>query len=187
MARLIEVCRYHGFYNFAQKTKKYKELWKSNSGKVAIVLAFIVVGLFYAINNSSNNHTLLGIYRTILLFMIPSLIGMLGFLIAGLALMASIITDRAVKNIDKICKIDKLAGILYSFYFEAGVTAGCVILMLIAYIVTYYPVNICNLIAYCCIFVIVYFVAFSVLYAVSLIGTCLNFFFLNVYYNNLDT
>ena len=184
MARLVDFCRYNGFIDFAKKKRKYREFYKGHEAIISMILSVLVAAILLYIDCHVGNIS--DICQSIFSFLIPSMIGLLGFLIAGLALMASIITTKAVETINKINKVERLAAILYSFYFEAGIVGFSVVVMIILYLFTYISLATHWFVNFLLIFLVAYPVFFSLIYAVELLGTCINFFFLNVYYSNLS-
>ncbi|MDQ0202492.1 hypothetical protein [Pectinatus haikarae] len=124
------------------------------------------------------------VIKNIFLMLVPGLIGLLGFLVAGLAMMASIITKEAILKIDEKKKSKSLVGILFSFYFEGFIVGLNIVLMILSYILVSFPQKINFYIFMILAFLISYIFWFSIIYAITLLGTCINFFFVNVYYND---
>ena len=166
-------------------TKKYKEFLFRKEAIVSLffslLICVVLIFLYKDVTDAAMTNTL----KNILVMLIPGLIGLLGFLVTGLAMMASIITREAVRKIDEMEKAKSLAGILFSFYFEGFVIGLNILCMIFSYIILDFPASF-NV--YCLIgvsFFLAYIFWFSILYAISLLGTCINFFFVNVYYTGL--
>lgn len=175
--------RTNSFKSMLIDTKKYRELYKPNEAKLAMALAMIITAIFFFLSDSISNLEMTNLLKNIFSILISGLIGLLGFLVTGLAMMASIITKKSVGNIDSLGKTRSLAGILFSFYFEGAMVGFNIIVMLLTYVVLTFPMKIIF-----CVFVVLtaivsYSFIFTVLYAVTLLGSCINFFFVNVCYD----
>ena len=176
--------RTNSFKSMLIDTKKYRELYKPNEAKLAIILAAIFTSIIFFLNESIGNLEMTDLLKNIFSILISGLIGLLGFLVTGLAMMASIITKKSVENIDSLGKTKSLAGILFSFYFEGAVVGFNIIVMLIAYVVLAFPIEIVDIVLMVLTAIIAYTFFFTILYAVTLLGSCINFFFVNVCYDH---
>lgn len=176
--------RTNSFKSMLIDTKKYRELYKPNEAKLAIILAAIFTSIIFFLNESIDNFEMTNLLKNIFSILISGLIGLLGFLVTGLAMMASIITKKSVENIDSLGKTKSLAGILFSFYFEGAMVGFNIIVMLIAYVVLAFPIEIVDSVLMVLTAIIAYTFFFTILYAVTLLGSCINFFFVNVCYDH---
>ena len=176
--------RTNSFKSMLIDTKKYRELYKPNEAKLAIILAVIFTIIIFFLNESIGNLEMTDLLKNIFSILISGLIGLLGFLVTGLAMMASIITKKSVENIDSLGKTKSLAGILFSFYFEGAMVGFNIIVMLIAYVVLAFPIEIVDSVLIVLTAIIAYTFFFTILYAVTLLGSCINFFFVNVCYDH---
>ena len=174
----------NSFKSMLIDTKKYRELYKPNEAKLAIILAVIFTIIIFFLNESIGNLEMTDLLKNIFSILISGLIGLLGFLVTGLAMMASIITKKSVENIDSLGKTKSLAGILFSFYFEGAMVGFNIIVMLIAYVVLAFPIEIVDSVLIVLTAIIAYTFFFTILYAVTLLGSCINFFFVNVCYDH---
>lgn len=176
--------RTNSFKSMLIDTRKYRELYKPNEAKLAIILAVIFTIIIFFLNESIGNLEMTDLLKNIFSILISGLIGLLGFLVTGLAMMASIITKKSVENIDSLGKTKSLAGILFSFYFEGAMVGFNIIVMLIAYVVLAFPIEIVDSVLIVLTAIIAYTFFFTILYAVTLLGSCINFFFVNVCYDH---
>ncbi|WP_432748906.1 hypothetical protein NXG61_08450 [Pectinatus haikarae] len=177
-------CRKNSFYSMLCITKKYKELYKSKESKLTFILAMASIIILYLLYDEIFSLQMTDVIKNIFLMLVPGLIGLLGFLVAGLAMMASIITKEAILKIDEKKKSKSLVGILFSFYFEGFIVGLNIVLMILSYILVSFPQKINFYIFMILAFLISYIFWFSIIYAITLLGTCINFFFVNVYYND---
>ena len=88
MAHLKYFKKYNTFCSLMKDTKKYEEFYKENSSKLSIALSVIFSVLLIFIFWDSPDLFMTKINALIGL-LLPALIGLLGFYIAGLAIMAS--------------------------------------------------------------------------------------------------
>lgn len=183
-----DLCKNHSFFSFLKITNKYIEIKKTESKWAALFALGITVYLVSLFSIKEIIH----IIETVIILVIPSSIGAIGFLFSGLALMATIITHKALNKIDAIGKIKSVVGILFSCYFCAGVIVLSIVFSAIFFMIIHYPAissmtswnNVLGYIVIGIIGITVYLYFFSLFYLVSLIGTCLKFFFINLYYND---
>ncbi|MBP2629872.1 MAG: hypothetical protein H6Q70_500 [Firmicutes bacterium] len=169
------------YFSMLRERKKYNELC---CGHVAYISMFIT-GLIILII-SFWDLQFVDRFEGLLTAIIGGLLGLLGFLITGLSILASIITTKATIEIDKRNSAQELIGLLFSFYFSGSLTAIGVFLAVIDYLIIkidmpfswwlFIPLEIST----------AYLVIFSILYAVGLLGTCINVFLLNVQWNRKD-
>lgn len=184
MLDLKHFFRTNSFKSMLIDTKKYRELYKPNEAKLAMILSVIVTIVIFFLNDFIDNSEMTNLLKNIFSILISGLIGLLGFLVTGLAMMASIITKKSVENIDSLGKTKSLVGILFSFYFEGAMVGFNIVVMLIAYVVLAFPTAMMDSVLIVLTFIIAYSFFFTVLYAVTLLGSCINFFFVNVCYDH---
>lgn len=173
----------NSFKSMLIDTKKYRELYKPNEAKLAVFLALMFTIIMFFLKDSIDDSEMTNLLKNIFSILISGLIGLLGFLVTGLAMMASIITKKSVENIDSLGKTKSLAGILFSFYFEGAMVGFNIIVMLATYIVLTFPIEIMDDVLILSTAIIAYSFFFTILYAVTLLGSCINFFFVNVCYD----
>lgn len=171
----------HSFRSFFILTKKYREFISLES-----VCSFILSIGYLAIEcQMIEKRELIYQIYSLYLLMIPPYIGIIGFLFAGLALMASIMTPKALKRIDNEGKILQFSSILFSFYFCGALVLISIGLAALFFIFTQFelleiyvlPNKLFLLFAEFGL----YFLVFALIYTVSLIGSCIKLYFLNIY------
>ncbi len=183
---------YISFFDFLRDTKKYRELVKDHSSILSIILSmFFTVVLYNYIlfDKDYLNKTI----DSLLLSFSAGLFSLLGVYIAGLAIFMSIIKPNTIENLNRRNRIHNLVGILFSFYFIGAFVLLTIILFIIAYFRLpidlvlqrflnenmYYFIVTKGVVVYLCITLYSFF--FSISYTVALLGTCINFFFANLY------
>lgn len=181
MAKLKDFYKYNSFISLFLETKKYRGV-RRKEFFLSFVLMIISLILIYKLYCYNTDQDLLQMIRNIINLLIPSFIGLLGFLIAGMSLMATIITKEVLRKIDEKDKIENIAGILYSFYLEGGIIGFNIIVLIYLSLIVYMPITLNFYCLMSAFFFVGFMVWFSILYAISLLGTCFNFFFMNMYY-----
>ena len=177
MAKLESFTRYNSFFYLMKSTKKYKELIKECSARFAFLFTAVLSVLFVYIFNE-NTGEFINVAMNLIEILLPALIGLLGFYIAGLAIMASLIGKKTIELLDERSQIENLAGVLFCYYFAAAAVLITVIIFLFCYLFMVIDYQSPVWITYLCIFLSSYSFLFSICYTVSLLGSCINFLFL---------
>ena len=184
-AHLIDYCHTNSFFSLLQDTKKYHELYSSKEARTSLLLSLLFILIITFLQDELSNCAVRNIIQSVLSMLIPGLIGLLGFLVTGLAMTASIIKFDVIQRIDKVGKSGRLVEILFSFYFEGAMVGINIIVLLFSYFMLYYPIHINFGLLVVVEFICIYFFLFSIIYAVTLLGTCINFFIVNVFYSEI--
>lgn len=183
---------YISFFDFLRDTKKYRELVKDHSSILSFILSmFFTVVLYNYIlfDKDYLNKTI----DSLLLSFSAGLFSLLGVYIAGLAIFMSIIRPNTIENLNRRNRIHNLVGILFSFYFIGAFVLLTITLFIIAYFRLpidsvlqrflnenmYYFIVTKGVVVY--LWITLYSFFFSISYTVALLGTCINFFFANLY------
>lgn len=183
-------------FNEFFKSKKWKEIYDVNSLEVVIslIVTMIVSVLVYEILNNSSMNEINTIIRTLTKDIAISLMGLMGFLITGLAILISGISSKVMNLITERKKDKTMNKIFLGFYFEGLIIGILMVILLIAYIISFFdrPLNI----RFCMVMVIIltYLVVFTIFYSVGLIGNCISVFRIvnnysveeNIIINNMD-
>lgn len=185
---IVDICQNHSFFSFFKLTKKYHEFLAGES-IVSFGISIFLSMLFYLTLSLDNVNDML---KSLFSLLVPTYIGIIGFLFSGLALMSAIITKKALKVIDKEGHIRSVVGILFSFYYCGGIILSSLGITGIFYLYSYYqnivfPDILCGIRLYWFIvWLTLYFTIYSLIYTVSLLGSCIKFFFVNVWYDKMD-
>ena len=166
-------------------TNKFKDIYCSKEALISFVMS-VIFTLFvsFVIKTSSENPTdrildLLGIQ-------IGTLLGLLGFLIGGAALLTGSISIDMMKVIDKHQKFHQLLALLVPFYL-LGVMVGIsffISVFIYLVVLTNFPFN------FFMIFIFslfnFYFLFYSLISSIMLLGTCIRFFILRYKFENIE-
>lgn len=174
------------FWSLLKSTGKWKELFTQ---KESIISAIVSIGivitiryLFITVSIEQFNELL----QNVLNIAITTIIGLLGFIISGIAIFTGTITNKLVSNIDSDDKAESLIGILFSFYFIGAVIGISVVGFVFMYLFVYSTLDVLLWIIFTVGFVLAYLYFFSIFYSISLIGTCLKLFFVSYKYSERE-
>lgn len=158
--------------------KKYKDLFDLKSIEcIVALLSSVLVGIllavwtFYEDCNEIVN-SLLSLTDGIGI----ALIGFLGFIVTGLAILIGAISSKIVKRLQSRNKMQTLERILLSFYLLGIISAFIILLSLILHFIIELPINAQPFLTVVITVIYSYFAVFSIFYAVKLIGNCLELF-----------
>ena len=185
---IVDICQNHSFFSFLQLTKKYHEFVAGESLASCGISIFFSMLFYLTLSIDIMNDMLKSLFS----LLVPAYIGIIGFLFSGLALMSAIITKKALKVIDKEGHIRSVVGILFSFYYCGGIILVSLAITGSFYLYSYYqnivfPYTLCGIYLYWFIvWITLYFTIYSLIYTVSLLGSCIKFFFVNVWYDKMD-
>lgn len=160
--------------------KKYKDLYDfySLECRVALLMMVIMDITFATLKTKSDTNTIILDYISYLDTIGIALIGFLGFIVTGLAILTGAISSAVVKRLQEKKKIQALEKILLSFYLLGLVSAIIIILSFILHFVSKLPFNSIGQLNIILLSFISYLIVFSIFYAVKLIGNCLELFFI---------
>ena len=160
--------------------KKYKDLYDFSSieCRVALFVMAILDIIFIISLRQSDTDIMVSDYISYLDTIGMALIGFLGFIVTGLAILTGAISSTVVKKLQERNKIQALEKILLSFYLLGLASASVIGLTFIIHFTNILPYNSVWQINIMILSFISYFVVFSIFYAVKLIGNCLELFYI---------
>ncbi len=182
MGRLADYSSYYGFFSLLARTKKYQELYSGGDAIVSVFAATITTGVLCYLLDTISTASLNSLVKNVLVTVGAGLIGLLGFLVSGLAILTGVITTKVLRKLDEQKKIDDFVEILFSFYFEGAVIGITIFGLLLTYLVVHAELDNVKWVFLLTSFSLAYFFWFSIVYAVGLVGTCINVFFVNIFY-----
>lgn len=107
-----------------------------------------------------------------------TLIGFLGFIVTGLAILTGAISSKVVKHLQDRNKMLPLEKILLSFYLLGLVTAFEILFIIFLHFINLLPFPSIKIIDIIILSLLTYFTVFIIFYAVKLIGNCLELFYI---------
>ncbi|WP_026477579.1 hypothetical protein [Alkaliphilus transvaalensis] len=155
--------------------KKWNCFFDKNSIEfpISILITFLIVISFYLLNIYPNFQYFQEAIKTICLYIASSLIGLIGILLAGMAFIASILTEDKRKIINKVNRSGSLESILVSFEFLAFIIGIQVFAFFFLYLLLHSPKEvIVSWLFYIIVSISTYFFTFTIFYTISLVGNC---------------
>lgn len=107
-----------------------------------------------------------------------SLIGFLGFIVTGLAILTGAISSKVVKRFQDVNKMTALERILLSFYLIGLISSFVIIAAFILHFIVVIPIHSVWVIDIILLSLLSYLIIFTIFYAVKLIGNCLELFYI---------
>lgn len=159
---------------------KYQDLYDSSSFECRVALIatilldfiFIICACYIGLDNT------VGIFIEILDNIGISLIGFLGFIVTGLAILTGAISSKVVKRFQDGNKMAALERILLSFYLIGIISAFLIISAFVLHFVAIIPIHSIWIIDILLLSLLSYLIIFTIFYAVKLIGNCLELFYI---------
>lgn len=161
-----------------KKYKKYKDIFYLKSIEVIVSLLssiFFVAIILIVINNSSYDD-INNLIRSLTKDVAIALIGLLGFIVTGLAILTSAISNKLMNIVYQKKKIHIIEKILLSFYFLGLVIGVTILLDLILYVISFLNIEINIILLAIVTFISAYLVTFILFYSIALIGNCVQIF-----------
>lgn len=176
------------FFDFFKNTDVRKDIYSSKESAISIVLDMIfLVILIVAMLKTSDVAILLNGIKDLLGLVVGGLFGMLGFIIGGLALVVGTLNVKEVKVINEKNGFSSLLGILFRFYFVGVITAITIFLSIITYIILLIEAQFCWVLFILFALTLIYFVIFSIISSVMLMGSCIRLLFVKIKVSDVKT
>jgi hypothetical protein len=188
------------FWQLLRSTRKYKDLLWSKEASISFIFALITLILFlltlfpvknvFDLKNITKETMLIdnavNLVRSLSLPIMGGLFGLLGFLVGGLAILSGTMSNKVLANVNSDGKFDTLISVIFNFYFAGAVIGFSIILCVFAHIATYTSIPLSLLTYSIWVIFVSYFVYFSLIYTVMLLGTCIRLFLLSYRYYSED-
>lgn len=156
-----------------KETKKWNE-FNPKKKQIYIPLVFSVLISIFIYSLQLDDNQINELLKNFSLYMFSSFIGILGFLIGGMAIITGTLNTKIIEIVERNDFVEEIKGVLFSFYF-IGVF---VLINIISYIILYflafssYPIN--NFSIFIVTFILTFFTLFVLFYCFSLISTCIS-------------
>ncbi len=160
--------------------KKYKDLYDFSSLECWAALLFTIIldVLFFICSYYLGLDTVVLKCINVLDNIGISLIGFLGFIVTGLAILTGAISSKVVKKFKVGNKMDALERILLSFYLIGLVGAIIISLTFILHFISLLPFHSNCIVNILLLSILSYLIIFIIFYSVKLIGNCIELFYI---------
>lgn len=169
--------KWRDYYNF-----------RSFECKMSLITMIATLVIFKILNIYINFNTFILSLQNMTIYTFQALIGMLGIILAGLAIIVGVLNKESINSIEKHNGKGSIQSALVSFEFLAFNIGIGIFLFVLINLVLYSDRD---LITPCLFYVIVagvsYFLAFIIFYTISLIGNCIRVFYINNVYTDIST
>ena len=176
---ISDVKKHDRYWNFLASTKIYVELFWSKEAAVSTVISVVFGGMLILSNYPSHITEFTSISKSLLEMIISSEVGILGFLIGGLALIVGSIGLKVIKKIDNLGGFTSLLEIFFRFYFEGSLWALEIVISFFAYIIIGFRLPINWIVSGCLTLLIGYLFIYTLIAGTMLMGSCIRLMILN--------
>ena len=168
--------KWNDYYNF-----------KSFECKMALITMIVTLIKFKVLNIYSNFNTYLLSLQNMTIYTFQALMGMLGIILAGLAIIVGVLNKESIKSIEKHNGKGSIQGALISFEFLAFNIGIGIFAFLLLNLVLYSDKDLISFsFFYFIVAMVSYFLAFIIFYTISLIGNCIRVFYINDIYSDIS-
>lgn len=165
-------------------TNKLKDVYRSKEAILSYLLSLCFT-LFIMFVIKASNENISDKILELLGIQMGTLLGILGFLIGGAALLTGSISIDMMKTIDKNKKFHQLLALIVPFYL-LGVLVGIsffISLFIYLIVLTDFPFNF--ILVFLLAYINFYFLFFTLISSIMLLGTCIRIFILRYKLENL--
>ncbi|GAB6254512.1 hypothetical protein [Peribacillus sp. N1] len=177
--------RNNRFFDLLFNTGKLKDLLWSKEAFVSlffsITLTLLLAYLGITNNPVKGTNSIIPVLNTLYPIIIGGLFGILGFIIGGLAIITGTISVELLTKIIDKNQLKELMSIIFNFYFSGAVTGLTVILAILTSVVTSLQIPFEWYLFIPWSIVLSYFVVFSIIYSIMLLGTCIRILLLKYF------
>lgn len=150
-------------------------------GSIICALISCILGYLLIVINTVASITV--ITQNILLYTSMGLLGLLGFLVSGLAFISGTVSNKVAFKINAEGKFNSLISILFSYYFVGAVVAGLVAVFIWTYFLMSLEVPLYKFIYIILDLILSYGFFFVIFSSVSLLGTSIDIFRISYLYS----
>ncbi|MGP4076858.1 hypothetical protein [Halobacillus sp. K22] len=169
--------------NYVFDYKKFEVYFSTIIATILSLLLYIIV----VFSNHAQLINLLNKSQGIILNTTFGLLGLLGFIISGLAIISGTISNKVTSEMIKVDAFRPLLSILFSFYFLGRFIGVTICFYIFTYFVIVLPFEF-HLVSYLVLsWLLTYCLFFTIFFAVSLLGTCINVFQLSFLYSSTSS
>lgn len=155
--------------------------------KISLLLTPIVIGLMYFLNCFDKIELFREGFQSITIYIAAAFIGVLGFILTGIAMITAMLNNEVCKKIEAICGEDSLRKILCSFEFIAFVVSVLIVVLFTVYLSFFSDLSLFDSLSfYILSAILIYLVIFVIFYLFSLIGNCIQIFYITNMYQEIN-
>lgn len=171
--------KHNRFLSLLKTSQKWKDLLLRKEAFVAAILSIISVAILFNIYKTLETTEFIGLMSGVVLELSSALIGLLGFMVGGIAIISGTISNKIMKNIDEEGKFKHLINIVFAFYFAGALVGLTLVIFIFTYLIMQTGWSISNFRVIGIVLACSYFFWFTIIYSVMLLGTCLRLMMLS--------
>ncbi|WPC42380.1 hypothetical protein [Clostridium sp. JS66] len=179
---------HHELFKRFNKYKKWKDLFDFSSleCKIAVIFTGIILWITYSFNIYADFKSFEVAIQNVALYIASALIGMIGIILAGIAVIISMLNKNVTKEIERLNGKDSVDEILVSFEFLTFIIGIQIITFFLTYIILYSPLSLPTEKLFYLIFAVLsYIFVFTIFYTVSLVSNNVKLFLITNTYNEV--
>ncbi|MBP2240331.1 hypothetical protein J2Z40_000886 [Cytobacillus eiseniae] len=177
--------RIFGRFKENQKWDDYIN-FKSFECRMSLIVTIIMILSFKYLDVYTKFDLYLTPLQNITVYVAQALIGMLGIILAGIAIIVSVLNKDSLNSIEKVNGKGKVQRVLISFEFLTfNIGIGIFLFFLLNLILYSHQELIPVLWFYLVLAISSYFLAFIIFYTISLTGNCIRVFYINDLYSSI--
>ncbi|MGV8983841.1 hypothetical protein [Clostridium sp.] len=178
----------HELFKRFKKYNKWNDLFAISSLECqsALIFTIIILLIVYILKIHSNFQFFEVAIQNVALYIASALIGMIGIILTGIAVIIGMLSKDVVKRIDLLNGINSVDKILVSFEYLTFMIGTQIITFFLIYIILYSPYNLPSQTIFYLIFAVLSYVfIFTIFYTVSLVSNSIKLFFITNTYDEI--
>ncbi|MFC6180007.1 hypothetical protein [Lactiplantibacillus daowaiensis] len=183
---ISDVKEHDRYWDFLTSTKIYVEVFWSKEAAISIVISGIFAGMLIVSNYPAHTTEFTSVAKSVLEMIISSEVGILGFLIGGLALIVGSIGLKVIKKIDSLGGFTSLLEIFFRFYFEGSLLALEIVISFFNYILISSRLPINWVLSGFMTLLVGYLFIYTLIAGTMLMGSCIRLMILNYEFSDVD-
>ncbi|MEQ7028504.1 hypothetical protein [Enterococcus gallinarum] len=175
----------NSFCDFLKNTETYKDLYWSKEAFFCFLFSCVITYVLLSFICESPTEQTSEQLRDLLAILIGSLVGLLGFVIGGLALIVGSIGKKMIEFVSSQDQFSELLGIIFRFYYIGVVLGIATIIHLVSYIILLLPENFNFILSLVFLLLNSYAFLFSLISSIMLMGSCIKLMLLQYRFNDM--
>lgn len=163
----------NSFFDFLKNTDTHRDLYRSKEAFFCFLFSCIITYVLSLLIRDFPTEQTSEQLRELLGILIGSLVGLLGFVIGGLALIVGSIGRKMIKFINSQDQFSELLGIVFRFYFIGFILGTTTLIHLVSYIILLLPENFNIFFSIIFLLINSYAFLFSLSSSIMLMGSCI--------------
>lgn len=154
--------------------------------QVSLILTLVILIILGLLDVRGHYKCFETAFQNIVLYISAALIGMIGIILAGIAIIIGVLNKEIKVQIEKANGADSIERILTSFAFLTFIIGLQIVMFFMIYIALYSPNKVFpTIMFYCSIGLISYLFLFTIFYTVSLVGNCIKLYIIANTYSDI--